>query len=653
MKIKMKFDKDAIVGFTVQHAEKLVFAVAVVCCAIIVYGAVQQKPYKKTPKEMEEQADRAQKHVKSTDPDAIAGSSAPPFFEIVSGMLNPMNEDAYRYKAAWHEDIFPKLRLRTKPPLLTVEELRGSAGRAPFGSAPARAAAGAQGQTVCGKRWIVITGLVPIKRQREAYDETFHNVREPNPQRDAPHYYYYWVERAEVNGPDSELAWTRLSRRRHKDMAIAEWGNEGHEVIEEKYLDPNRRLPFPLGPKVSEETDDIRIGGPHAKQGGVKSVWATDESVAHLPQIPLPKPEEPAETPAAPDPTAPGDIPPEDSQTLPDGNELPPDSRATLKAGRPAPVIRRPGMPATDVEEEEPEYWLFRFFDFKVEPGKSYRYRVQLVLENPNFDVPNRHLDPALVAEQERLIAKGKRVQYLTGNYSEPTGVIDVPRDYEVLLASVKAPLRSWNDPSVNMMVVKWVESCGKLAHHTQERVIRGNVLNYHMKWPPEKVTRSTGRDDARDDNRDDARGRTRDRAREDDAESATSLSAMAAAAAAAETPDSDGAIPVSYETEAVVLDIAGGGRRLPGRDVPGRVILLDSDGALVVCDELEDRPKVAARTEVLKEEEEPEEKASPSRRPGVRTPGTTARTPRGRPRTPATKPPRRAPSLDDIRVPP
>src|SRR6185437_15544544 len=30
------------------------------------------------------------------------------------------------------------------------------------------------------------------------------------------------------------------------------------------------------------------------------------------------------------------------------------------------------------------EHRLFRFFDFDVEPGKTYRYRIQLVLSNPN-----------------------------------------------------------------------------------------------------------------------------------------------------------------------------------------------------------------------------------------------------------------------------
>ena len=30
---------------------------------------------------------------------------------------------------------------------------------------------------------------------------------------------------------------------------------------------------------------------------------------------------------------------------------------------------------------------MFRCFDYTVQPGKSYRYKVRLVLENPNWDL--------------------------------------------------------------------------------------------------------------------------------------------------------------------------------------------------------------------------------------------------------------------------
>ena len=36
--------------------------------------------------------------------------------------------------------------------------------------------------------------------------------------------------------------------------------------------------------------------------------------------------------------------------------------------------------------------WLLRFFDFSVEPGKKYKYRVQLVMLDPNQTSVDRYV---------------------------------------------------------------------------------------------------------------------------------------------------------------------------------------------------------------------------------------------------------------------
>ena len=37
---------------------------------------------------------------------------------------------------------------------------------------------------------------------------------------------------------------------------------------------------------------------------------------------------------------------------------------------------------------ERQDHLLLRFFDFTVEPGKKYKYQVQLVLADPNYPIP-------------------------------------------------------------------------------------------------------------------------------------------------------------------------------------------------------------------------------------------------------------------------
>ena len=64
------------------------------------------------------------------------------------------------------------------------------------------------------------------------------------------------------------------------------------------------------------------------------------------------------------------------------------------------------GMAATELP---PYVWdratktlLFRFFDDTVEPGRRYRYRVQLVVKDVNVDQPAKYLDPKVSTRQAK-----------------------------------------------------------------------------------------------------------------------------------------------------------------------------------------------------------------------------------------------------------
>ncbi len=62
------------------------------------------------------------------------------------------------------------------------------------------------------------------------------------------------------------------------------------------------------------------------------------------------------------------------------------------------------------------EYHLFRFIDFSAQPGKAYRYRVQLIVSNPNSNLPEKILvDP-----------KEGKGAYKTSPWSAPSARIAV-----------------------------------------------------------------------------------------------------------------------------------------------------------------------------------------------------------------------------------
>ena len=101
-------------------------------------------------------------------------------------------------------------------------------------------------------------------------------------------------------------------------------------------------------------------------------------------------------------------------------------------------------------EKKAPAYKLFRFFDFSVEPGKQYVYRVCLALQKPQ-----RGLKPAFLKNPE--LAKDT---FLKTKWSDPSPAIAVPRDTRILLVSVKPP-RPGGEPSGEILMTKWVEQTG------------------------------------------------------------------------------------------------------------------------------------------------------------------------------------------------
>ena len=156
--------------------------------------------------------------------------------------------------------------------------------------------------------------------------------------------------------------------------AAKDWPQQQPDVVEGKYIDPI--LTFPLGPLQNRG-------------------WGSN--VAHAPEIPLFNPYGGTE----------GEAGDRDAQN---GRQ---SSRGCRSAARKVQrnTRHRGGSRNPTVRTdrgrgyggESAEYKLLRFFDFSVEPGKSYIYRVSLVLKNPNFGVDAGKLEKAEFAKEKYL----------------------------------------------------------------------------------------------------------------------------------------------------------------------------------------------------------------------------------------------------------
>jgi hypothetical protein len=211
------------------------------------------------------------------------------------------------------------------------------------------------------------------------------------------------------------------------------------------------------------------------------------------------------------------------------------------------------------------KYKLVRFFDYESQPGKMYRYRIKLLVRDPN-----RTLDPATdpspltladeVVERVKELdtAEGgvRRTYYRATEWSDPSDPIKVPRRPQTLLASsVKAGREitlpggvkfQFSEPTGNLLAAVWDRTFA-VTVPAETEVSRGSVLNFKK--------------------------------------------------------DAEVLHPVMHEfkllpeyditTNAVVVDIRGG-ETLPtkGKDpmsAPGEFLLLDPDGTLIVRNELDD----------------------------------------------------------------
>jgi hypothetical protein len=210
---------------------------------------------------------------------------------------------------------------------------------------------------------------------------------------------------------------------------------------------------------------------------------------------------------------------------------------------------------------------LVRFADFTAEPGHKYRYRVIVVLEDPNHPKdPAMEPEPTALDEtvRERIKNKvepveeksGQRRYYVWSDPSEPSAVASLPspeRFYAgeaipgatVPIAGISVAI---SEPQAKVLSVAWDPKWGVFAP-TEQTVHRASVLNF--KTDVEVIHPVLG--------------------------------------------DLRKIEGYDLKTDGVVLDILGG-ERVPGTAeskeivrAPGETLIMDAEGNLVVTDESRD----------------------------------------------------------------
>lgn len=626
---KLDLQKGDLKTKLILHVEKIVFGVAVALVAAFVYLGTQQETIDTTPQRVVEAAKGAEQNIAKPTWESVAEDRwTPPVYQASAVRAStPMPGQPYEMPLSFRIRHKESVEKRADPKILPLEDLEITAGFAPMamvdptkrgqmggttymdeydgggagapmsydeyglgtgGADPAKTpptltpeqrrkfgtGRGGTNTKVEGRPFVVVKGLIPLKKQLDLYDAEFKDRANYNESRDYPRYISFKVERAEMRPDGTWGAWRGLDTKQSYMDALTKWAFRPQEVAPPWYLDPI--LTFPLPPLLlrdpgewglhSEvpkfEPPDQRRGlGPDMALGELDEEMPEDDE--DLEDAPANRPGGlPAGLPGIPGfgrggpggmrgmggmggMGAPGgygsEMGYEDEYSGPGGyGQAGMTGRGRL-APPPNTIRRRTGSTAGagggygGAEESyggggyggemggemgggytagtspyDAERKLFRFVDTTVRANATYRYRVQLWLEDPNYPENPQGAPTARALEQEVLSRLAEvrqkdeelnkqhpgspqpwRTYYRTTDFSEVSEPVRTPGGANVLAGRVVAGRRVMQtgvsnprvlmlrDPVATVMGMRWDPSKEVSALVTQEQkgLTRGSII--------------------------------------------------------------------------------------------------------------------------------------------------------------------------------
>ncbi|MGL4514439.1 MAG: hypothetical protein ACRCT8_15225 [Lacipirellulaceae bacterium] len=360
----------------------------------------------------------------------------------------------------------------------------------------------------------VVLAKAPSKKQYEVYQEAFEEARGYSELGDTPQYLGYFVQRAEVRDgkqgkwvdvpvTDGQLAGQKFPfvSGNYLDRVVRDWASGQEDPMDARYQD--YALTTPLPPLVGAGWRQDEIVHP-AVPLQVDSDAEAEEEARKL------------ETEGID-----GDEPDDEEGGFDSGTDAGPGGMGMGRGGMeggmrggmggmrggmggmPGGMRGAGGMPggmrggmggmrggmggmgggasrSGGPSEFNPEIpaKMVRFFDFTVKPGRQYRYRVRLVLRDPNAGIERRFLAREVV---ERIDSFKKPRVHREADWSDPSPVISVPMAGTVSIVDAKAPKKgSAAEGTLNLLVQSYaVDESGRAQQAGVKKTFRrGSVMN-------------------------------------------------------------------------------------------------------------------------------------------------------------------------------
>ncbi len=564
MKAKSKNKSGAgLKGFFIYHGEKLLVVAFVLLALWMAFsGLTGYKPLAWQPQELVQAANQADEHIKNSKvtPREIDDKLfIVPYDDKATWIKKDVNSVAFVTDKKWEPTLFPDKFKREVPTIYAVESLRAIPGCGPILSIdrtpkPTGAAAGRMGGMTGGmtggadmmggmggtsgtklvaKKWIVLTGLIPIKKQLSHYLSKFSESMFTSPMIDTPQFLAYQIERSEYDPANpGKLDWKKIDAVRQYTTELNDWAGMGSEQVDRSYLAPMMSgtvpMAYPLPPMPTKLYGEEIAYPPYVPLLSDSLVESMEKQEALLEKYKEFKPVDEAQL---------IEMRTKGGMGMPGGGMGMPGGGMGMTGGGMGMTGGGMGMSGggmgmsgggmgmsgggmgmtgggmgmsgggmgmtgggmgmtgggmgmgtrrgvnptgimaeQDVYEYEPpslvDYYLFRFFDFDISDEKSYVYRVKLIALNPNFKLNPKYLEDE----------NSNKDPVLYSEFSAPSQPMSAGRMSRVLVKEVIGPAtkRAYQETYARLLPIYFdLDDANEWVSNDEKPVYPGMVANF------------------------------------------------------------------------------------------------------------------------------------------------------------------------------
>ena len=351
--------------------------------------------------------------------------------------------------------------------------------------------AGGMGMTGSGKtegrHWITVTGSIPIRKQSSIYGDLFSGAQYVDDVRDMPRYVYYELERGEV-GKGGAVNWQKIDVIKAMKKENNRWAGMGSDQVGFNYMPPTVPGFPPMAmncpPMLSKPFGEEIANLPNIPLNSTEQIAMQEEEIKEWNQLQDEMNQFDETSLLERDPFA--DAGRMGGTGLGAGMMGGMDSSSTMGSGSGMTagggmnnggasdwMINQDAVNRSRMRVQAAvsvDYYLFRYFDFDVEPDKTYQYRVKLILANPNYGVKEEFVeDPATVTKR-----------YIETEFSKASNPVSLGADSRVFAQTVEAATRPGQEPRISLSSVYFDAESASESIVQNLSMKRGQVANFY-----------------------------------------------------------------------------------------------------------------------------------------------------------------------------